>query len=263
MSEESITRRRREETERKCSIFASLTLAEALIAIGSFSYQKTFLPLQDPISLSIRVLVLIELISKQSITIRGDKIIKANPSYSIIDSIHDEVYTKIKNSKELTVEEWLPSLNGESFSYRNSKLHVKNGRRRIGKILIEKGVFKRPSTTAYRKVSSLMFRSGGGTDLVDSKVKHSILREVSLYLTVPCAYKEIDNLKMEALIVSLSFCGMIEDILLSLPLERGEVAKKRVREIVVKYRNGIGDVEKKEEWSVFSVLKVYLKGGTG
>lgn len=266
MAEHSTTRRRDIQAPSALSGASGLkgpfTLAEVLLILAASSYQKMLLPLQDPISMSTRALIMVELALRGAILVREDKVVEASQSYSMVDALHDEVYSKIKNSKRAhSADEWLSLLNGESFSYRNSRFHVKHTRRRIGKILIGKGIFRRPRG---RQLGT--FLSVGATlmecDLANREIKSEIIKGITSYSIEDRTYSVQDELRMHSILCALSFCCMIDDILLTLTLSIAEQAQGKIREVISRYKGGMGNTENKTEWSVFCILKAYLRIGT-
>lgn len=240
---------------------STLTLAEMLVVFSSGAQQTAVPLISDPLSISIRALVLCELVVQGSICIDKHGIPRTSQAYRLLDPLHDEVYTKIQSAKkEWQVGKWLQLLNGESYSLKKDKYHVKNARKRVGSALVAKKLLKKPAGLGKNLMHLLKNRTLVYVASVPEKgVRAEIAQEVSRYLLADSSYREADNLRMHALVVALSFCCLLEDVLLTLAPSASTAAKRNAESILQKYKSGIGSDKSPKEWSILCVLREYLK----
>ncbi|KAI5188809.1 golgi phosphoprotein 3 [Nematocida minor] len=242
-----------------------LNLAEILIVFTTTSALPAFPGLYDPVSVSLRALFLCELVLRAGVSLDSQKILTSVDSYMPIDEVHDEVYAKIKNSKKLkAVDKWLLLLNGESYSLKKDKYHVKNARKRIGKLLISKNILKKQKSKTREFIDFVTSRaSGSSVPAVACKgVKSKISTEIITYLTGTVRYEEKDVLKLDILVCSFVFCNVMEDVYLTLPPSAAEIAQKKVRDIITRYTSSLGDSTQPTEWGIYCIMRSYLKLGT-
>lgn len=242
-----------------------LTLSEILTVFTASSVHTAVPSLYDPVSVSLRALVLCELVMRHGLSTDGQRILRAEDRYTPLDEIHDEVYAKIKGAKkQKTAEKWILLLNGESYSLARDKYHIKNTRRRVVKGLVSKGILKKQKNKAKEFINFITSR--GANNSLDSPAtkgtKSKIAEEISAYLTGPGTYEERDILKLNILVCSFVFCGVIDDVYLTLPPSLSEVAQKKVGEIVTQYKSALGNTNKQDEWGVYCILRAYLKLAT-
>jgi Golgi phosphoprotein 3 (GPP34) len=266
MREDSTTRRRDSPeisaSQTSLGHKARYTLAEVLLILVSSSYQRKILAINDPVSLSLRALLLIELVLRNSLFVRADRTIGASQSYDLIDPVHDEVYGKISTCKKAySVDKWLSLLNGEYYSYKKSALHVKNLRKRVGALLVEKKVFRREKSSYLKEI--MMLGSRERSDLTKKDPKSEIIADIKSYVTDPWELSQNEEFRMRSIVAVLSFCCIMDDILLTMTLSQAERARKRVSEIIATYKESMGEKSQNERaWGVFSILKSYLKVAT-
>ncbi|KAI5186330.1 golgi phosphoprotein 3 [Nematocida homosporus] len=241
-----------------------LTLVEILVLLSSTAYQTVLLALQDPVSMSIRALAVCELVLRGDLWVDSQKILQAREAFVSQDEFHDEIYHKIKgSSKGREVKKWLLLLNGESYSLKKDKYHIRAARKRVGAMLIAKNIFAKPPSR--KKQIAALFTSHGvmrGEDVLVKGARAEIIGILVKFLTNEVVYEEGDVLRLSALVCALAYCCLIEDVLLTLSPEAADTAQKKVAEILGKYKAGVGVVANDKEWSVFCVLREYLKLGT-
>lgn len=243
---------------------STLTLAEMLVVFSSGAQQTVVPLLSDPLSISIRALILCELVIQGSISIDRHRIPRPSQAHCLLDSVHDEVYAKIQSAqKEWPVEKWLQLLNGESYSLKKDKYHVKNARKRVSNTLVAKRLLKKPAGLRKNLMHLLKNRTLVYVASVPEKgVRAEIAEEVSRYLLADASYREADNLRMHSLVVALSFCCLLEDVLLTLAPSASAAAKQKAESILQKYKSGVGGDKGNKEWSILCVLREYLKPAT-
>lgn len=242
-----------------------LTLPEILVVFTASSSYSTMPGLYDPVSISLRALFLCELVLHHGISIDPQKAIHAEQSYMPLDEVHDEVYAKIKGSKkQRTAEKWLLLLNGESYALTRDRYHIKNARRRVTKGLVDKGVLRKQKNRTKEFINFITNKTANNSvcSAASKGMKSKICEEITAYLTGATLYEESAVLKLNILVCSLAFCCVIEDVYLTLPPSQSEAAQKRVNEIIMQYKTGLGDTTQKDRWSIYSILRGYLKLGT-
>lgn len=266
MEEEFVSRRR--DVPEQSVLFTArkmrldLSLAEVLIILTSASYQSIVPSLYDPVSMSIRALILCDLVLRENIYVDEQKNVYVSTTYTPSNPVQDEAYRKIKKSeKPRTVRKWLLLLNGESYSLKKEKYHIKNARKKVGDMLVEKGILCLPKS----KGKQIMLLLSKGTTITESNStrgsKTEIISMLVEFLTSTNRYHESDTLRMHALLCAVSYCRLTEDILLTLSVSASEAAQKKISEIISKYKSELGTPSRSTEWSFFCVLREYLKLG--
>ncbi|KAI5165020.1 golgi phosphoprotein 3 [Nematocida sp. AWRm78] len=239
-----------------------LNLSEILVVFTTASGQLSIPGMYDPISMTLRALLLCELVLRGGITIDANGIVSVRDGYMFIDELHDEVYHNIKKAVHpKPIKSWLLLLNGETYSIKKDKYHIRNTRKRVGKSLVEKKILRKgkSKTKAFINLVTNQKSSAPTEDVSFKGVKSKIILDLTTYLTGECTYEECDVLKMDILICALVFCGVIDDIYLTLSMSGTEMAQKKVSEIIIKYKSSLGNTAKSTEWSIYSILRAYLK----
>lgn len=241
----------------------SLTLPEIVLIFSSATHQTAFPVINDPVSMSIRALALTELAIRGAVAVSQQGELVAADGYAAVDSVHDEIYQKIKNaSKRRPVEKWLRLLNGESFSIGKDKYHVKNARKRTARGLVSKNVLKAPKSQQPDLLKFFIKKTVFSTDTGSLKgCRSEITQELARFLLEGLPYAEDDQLRLSACICSLAFCGLVDDVLLTLPPSAADRAQKKVAGLVARFKTSMGNNANPKEWSVFCILREYLKLG--
>ncbi|OAG31609.1 golgi phosphoprotein 3 [Nematocida displodere] len=245
-------------------LFVTLTLPEILVLFSASGYQSMIPLMRDPVSISVRALGLVELVLRGALFIDENKIVRCTGAYVPTDDLHEEICATIKKSKRAwTADKWLLALNGETINPVYIKYHIKHARKRLGKMLIKKKLFKKPLSKKeelLRLFAPSKSLDGPLTDEVAKKGSRAeIIAEVSRFLLENTAYQEPASLKMSAIVCAFSYCCIIEDVLLTMPLKPSEAAKKKVAEITARFQRELGSPESTTDWSVLCVLRGYLK----
>ncbi|KAI5171746.1 golgi phosphoprotein 3 [Nematocida sp. LUAm3] len=267
--DEEFTLRRREVIEETAfqkieKLKSNLTLSEALVLFSSNTQNQIFPIMQDPISMSIRVLIVCELILQNRFIVSSQKLLVAQDVYMPIDPLHDEAYKKIKGAKKSRdIQKWLFLLNGETYSIQKDKYHLKNARARVAELLVVKKIFKKPKSKKKQLLSLLTLKSFNGVEELSQKgSKADMIHIISSFLLGKKNYHEDDVYRLSILICALSYCCLIEDVLLTLSPSDSEHAQKKTMEIVNKYKSELGTPANSKEWSILCTMRGYLKLGT-
>ncbi|KAI5181011.1 golgi phosphoprotein 3 [Nematocida sp. AWRm80] len=267
MNEESALRRREVNLESAFvslqRLYVNLSLSEILTVFTSNSQQGMLTALYDPVSISIRAMALCELSLRGAIYLDAHKNVICSDNYPGIDTLHNEVFKAIKSSSRLrTIDKWLKLLNGESFSIGKDKYHIKHARYKVMKQLVEKNIFK--NTTGMKAHLLKMFkqRAQSREETTFKKTKEEIKTEIKSYLLGTAHYHPEDILRLNALICSLSYCCILEDLYVSYSPNESTEAQRKATEIISKIKTSMGDRSNTKEWSVLCVLKEYLKLGS-
>ncbi|KAI5132452.1 golgi phosphoprotein 3 [Nematocida ausubeli] len=243
-----------------------LNLSEILVIFTTTVAQMSIPGLYDPVSITLRALLLSELVLCGGIAIDKDDIIVARDTYMPLDSIHDEVHGNIRKAVHpKSVSTWLKLLNGESYSIKKDKYHVRNTRKRIGKCLVEKKILKR-SKSKTREFINLVANRGqvvSNEEVAFKGVKSKIILDLTAYLTGESQYEDRDILKLDIIVCALVFCCFIDDLYLTLSPRASGIAQKKVGEIISKYKSLFVDTERSTEWGIHSIMRAYLKMSVG
>lgn len=236
MEEISVTRKREVSSKKEIKV-KEITLSEELvILIGNRKYLNL---IADPISLSLRCLIITELILDEFIGLDS-----TNNVY-IIKSITDNpIHIKALGffSKEsLPLKKWLEILNGESL-HTKFKYQIKNTRKIIYKRLEEKKKIKFNNNLHNKSV-----------EIIDHKYRNELILGLQNYLLS----REVD-LYYDSLICALFYCKYINSLFVSLSVQQQSQCRFRVDDILNKYRNYYKREEIKEEM-VALLLKAFLK----
>lgn len=240
-----------------------LWLTEILLIFTTSTVHPTIPGMYDPVSMSLRALLLCELALKGSVRISDRNILIPSDTYMPTDEIHDEVYNKIKGSAtQRPVDKWLLLLNGETYALKKDKYHIKHTRKRIADMLVDKRILKKSRSRtkellAY--ITNKKIESATAEDITLKGIKSKISLEMTTYLTGEALYEETDIVKLEILVCAFVFCNVIEDLYLTLSPSASETAQKKVQDIISKYKTSLGDTSKPIFWSVYSILRAYLK----
>ncbi|RVD93271.1 golgi phospho 3 [Tubulinosema ratisbonensis] len=236
MDELSITRKRNLETKNE-SKPRELTLSEELVLlIGS---RKYFNLICDPISLSLRCLILTELILNDFISLDSN-----NNVYVTKSSTDNPLLIKALSflSKEsLPLKKWLEILNGENLNTKY-KFQLKNTRKIIYKRLEEKKKIKFGNNLHNKSV-----------EVIDYKLRNELISDITNYLLS----KEID-LYYDSLVCALFYCKYINTLFISLSPQQQSACRFRVEDILNRYRKYYKRENVKEEM-IALLLRSFLK----
>jgi len=268
MTEEFIPRKRDVGPSEVFSSFKrsrpSLSLAELLVVLSSTSYQPSVSIINDPLSISIRAMLMCELAIKDRLFVNSEKEVECLEGHASLDPLHDEMYSKIKNSKKRPVDKWLMLLNGETFSLKTDKYSIKKVRKRVREMLISKNILEKPKQKRFEAIQNIFSKAQpqrmGKTSTKNAKTE--IIKETSDFLLNNAPYVEEDRLYFSAFICALFFCDLMEDVLMTLSPASSDQALRRAQELVERFKTGMLANTSRKEWSVSNVLKEYLKLAT-
>ncbi|KAH9386369.1 golgi phosphoprotein 3 [Nematocida major] len=238
-----------------------LKIVEILVIFTTSAGCAAMPGLYDPVSITIRALLLCDLALAGSLRIDDRGTVYPTDTYMPIDELHDEVHSKLrKAAKEKTVDKWILLLNGESYSLMKDKYHIKNARKRVGKMLVSKNILRKAKSKTKAFLEYITNRGDGSVEGASFKgAKAKVALEVTAYLTGEEVYEEADVLKLDILVCAFAFCSVTEDLFLTLPPSAAEVAQKKTHDIIGRYKGSLGDTSQPAKWAVHSILRAYLK----
>jgi hypothetical protein len=159
------------------------------------------------------------------------------------DDILNETHRYIKDNT-LDIKGWILALNGESFSYSKTHLHIKNLRKRISKKLEERGDIR---------LEKKRFRIFDRKVTVCRETKRKLAEKITGYLLG----HDNDN-RVDVMICCMIYCNILNPVLSSLPPASQSIAKGRADTIKKKYLKKNVVVEG-GEYIVHSTLRILFK----
>lgn len=188
----------------------------------------------DPISLTIRAAILLDLLNSNAIKIEHDLVHCCGTIQD--DNILEEALSLIRNNT-LTLKELLVALNGESF-LRNRNMHLKKVRERIGKELEDRGVLSYDHKGKFFK----------GQPRLNFNAKKEMMDDVFLFL------EGEHNIRRMSVVGCLMYCDALKPLFVSQPLPKVVQMEERANNIRRKFMTRyVGD--DRRENGIYAVIR--------